>query len=204
MILFMSDRATRAEYRLPGAFIRDLEFLLVQYPQGISEYDLLQALREQGYFSFMSERPVPPMALFQSHFLLFHALYRLQKEYLQKQSSLLEVSPLNIQLRDYQPGEAGLSLTDPVRDYYLDLSNLDNMTEAGVDDLIQAFWQDFERRDDRATALAELGLSDPVDEVTIRQAYRRLAMLHHPDRGGAARRLQIINAAYALLCKSRS
>lgn len=200
----MSDQATRTEYRLPDGFIHDLEFLVEHYPQGISEYDLLQALKEKGYFSFMSERPAPPMALFQAHFLLFHALYRLQKEYLQKQSSFLEVSPLNIQLREYQSGEAGLSLTDPVRDYYLDLSNLDNMTEAGVDDLIRAFWQDFECADDRATALAELGLCDPVDEVTIRQAYRRLAMLHHPDRGGEARQLQIVNAAYASLCKSRS
>ncbi len=200
----MSEQVSKAEYRLPTDFIHNLENLLEQHPQGISEYDLLQALKERGYFSFLSERPAPPMALFQAHFLLFHALYRLQEVYLHKQSSLFEVSPLNIQLREYRPGETGLSQTDPVRDYYLDLSNLDNMTEAGVDDLIQAFWRDFERFDDRAAALAELGLSDPVDEVSIRQAYRRLAMLHHPDRGGEARRLQIINAAYASLCKSRS
>jgi len=51
----------------------------------------------------------------------------------------------------------------------------------------------------RALALAALGLQDPVDRAAIKQQYRRLAMRHHPDRGGDGLRLRDINAAWAVL-----
>jgi curved DNA-binding protein CbpA len=38
-----------------------------------------------------------------------------------------------------------------------------------------------------------------VDDATIKRRYRRLAMRHHPDRGGDGVRLREINAALATL-----
>ncbi len=68
-------------------------------------------------------------------------------------------------------------------------------------DLVGAFWARLGRRERRAEALAQLGLADPVDDDTVKRAYRRLAMEHHPDRGGDKERLQAINAAARLLLK---
>ncbi|MDZ7804590.1 DNA-J related domain-containing protein [Thiohalophilus sp.] len=198
----MSRQADQSR-SLPDSFYQDIEQLLAQHPRGMDEYTLLQALKEQGYFSFSKVRPAPPLELFQMHFLLMHGLYRLQRELLQRQQAIIEISALKIRMWPWQSGEYALTETDPLRDYYLDMGNLQTMTEADVNQLLDAFWREFVRFDGRAEALAELGLSDPVDDEVIKQTYRRLAMQHHPDRGGEAWRLQAINAAYEMLCKSR-
>ena len=49
---------------------------------------------------------------------------------------------------------------------------------------------------------AVLGVSDQADEKEIKKAYRRLALLYHPDRNreaGAVERFKEINEAYAVL-----
>jgi len=107
-------------------------------------------------------------------------------------------------LRGYQSGEAALTVSQAdLATYYLDMENLDNTSRVGVDALLDAFWREYARFGNRKAALAELELTDPVDELTIKQTYRRLAMIHHPDRGGEATRLQAINAAYEYLRKPR-
>lgn len=47
-----------------------------------------------------------------------------------------------------------------------------------------------------------LGLDSSASEDQIRQAYKRLAMQHHPDRGGDAARFQEIQEAYSTLTDS--
>ena len=49
--------------------------------------------------------------------------------------------------------------------------------------------------DERQAALTVLGLQDPVENTDIKMAYRRLAMAHHPDRGGDEETLKEINLA---------
>lgn len=200
----MPDHYDNVDDRLPKVFYRDLELLLKHHHEGISEHDLLKKLQTQGYFGFLSNRPATPDALYMAHFLLFHALYRLQKNYYLEKKGIIDIGPLNICLRGYQPGEAMLTVSsDNLAAYYLDMANLDNISSEDVEALLAAFWREYVRFDNRKAALAELGLADPVDELTIKQTYRRLAMHHHPDRGGEVARLQAINAAYEHLCKSR-
>ena len=195
----MTAGDTNSEGDLPESFYTDIHELLQQYPDGISEYELLQRLKEQGYFAFATTTPASPLVLFRMHFLLFHALYRLQLRGFEQGSEILRISPLNIRLCGYHAGETAITERDPLREYYLDLDNLADTSKTGVNELLDAFWRDFARHNGRAAALAELGLCDPVDEHTIKQAYRRLAMEHHPDRGGDRLRLQAINSAYATL-----
>ena len=49
-----------------------------------------------------------------------------------------------------------------------------------------------------------LGIARGADPADIRAAYRRLALVHHPDHGGSARHMAAINRAYAALRSARS
>lgn len=162
---------------------------------GLTEYELLKELA--GVEPFFAS-PGDNLALFRQHFLLFHCLYRLQAELQQAESASLNLSPLSITLRPYQPGEGRqLSHPDPLRSYYLDISHLYATSPADVEDLLGQFWSRLAERDTRSEALKILGLCDPIDDESIKQRYRRLVMAHHPDRGGDVARLQLINAAMA-------
>jgi curved DNA-binding protein CbpA len=52
---------------------------------------------------------------------------------------------------------------------------------------------------DKKTALSILELDDPSDLKEIKGQYRKLAMRHHPDRGGSKEKLQAINGAMKTL-----
>lgn len=190
---------TPASTLFPDGLAGAVRQLLEQSPQGISEYELLSALRDQGFFDFLLPAPALPEQLFRAHFMLYHLLYRLRDELLTSRQAILQIEVLKIQLLPYQAVTEALSSVDHLRSYYLDLNNLEQTDAAQVYDMIAGFWRRLGKTDQRDAALAELGLQDPVDDATIRQAYRRMVMQHHPDRGGADERLQAINAALAAL-----
>ena len=183
---------------LPEAFLLALEVELENNSQGISEYDLIQSLRPQGFFDFLSS-PAMPHELFRAHFILFHALYLLRDRFLADKCYLLNIDTLKIHLLPYIEGEKDLQEADKLRDYYLDFNNLETTSEDDIYDMLASFWNNLNKIENREEALAELGLEDPVDDKTIKQEYRRLAMQHHPDRGGDNEKLQKINEAITLL-----
>ena len=119
--------------------------------------------------------------------------------FLDKKEYLLDINTLKIQLLSYSEGNKDLQKEDKLRTYYLDFNNLENTSEDDVYDMLASFWNKVNHYDNREEALAELGLKDPVDDITIKKEYRRLAMQHHPDRGGDTDKLQKINDALALL-----
>jgi hypothetical protein len=190
---------TDSEPVLDDAFLNTVARLLHQYPAGLSEHQLLRLLKDADCLPFLGASPWEPHALFCAHFLLFHALYRLRDRLWQSREGHIDIGPLNIRWQPYRAGEGALGRPDTLREYYLDLVNLQQTSARDVDELLAAFWRRFQRQDQRAGALQELGLADPVDDVTIKRTYRRLAMRHHPDRGGDTGRLQAINAAVRLL-----
>ncbi len=185
-----------------------LLILLRTHPTGLSEYDLFAALFEMGDSRFDISQLRDTFPLFCAHFRLFNALYRLRDRLWEQQSGLLEISPLLVILRPYnvqQSEKNRLSGVDALRDYYLDSAQLEQTTALEVEQMLNKFWARLNGSERRRQALEVLGLSDPVgavlDVVTIKQHYRRLAMEHHPDRGGDTSRLQMINAAMAVLSK---
>ena len=175
-----------------------LQTELENHPDGISEFDLMQLLKAQGYFDFLST-PALPHELFRAHFILFHTLYLLRDSLLEQNIFNLEIEPLAIRLIPYQQGEKHLQHVDHLRTYYLDLSNLEDTSEDDVYDMLASFWNKFNNIENRDAALAELGLQDPVDDKMIKLAYRRLAMEHHPDRGGDNEKLQKLNDSIKIL-----
>jgi DNA-J related protein/DnaJ domain len=177
--------------------------VLRAHSAGISEYALIKALEKNGESIFDSNCLRDNLSLFQTHFFLFHHLYQLREDLWRKREARLDISPLCIQLLPINDTpDTVLGEHDPLRDYYLQLGNLEDTNVDDVDTLLGQFWQRFVHGDHRQSALAELELQDPVDWTTIKTQHRRLAMQHHPDRGGDEQRLQAINAAMDVLARS--
>jgi len=172
---------------------------LSRHPQGLSEYQLIQHIRSTGYLQFQNIQLWNHLSLFQTHFILFNALYHLKDQLWRAKSGALDICPVNIILLPYQSGTASITEHDPLRSYYLDLNNLEKTNEQDVTELLQRFWSKLEGNEQRQTALSVLELQDPVDYTAIKKQHRRLAMRHHPDRGGDNYRLQAINAAMKVL-----
>lgn len=174
--------------------------LLEQFPDGISEYELFNRLSALNFPDYHETARRTSLGLFRAHFALFHALYGLRDRLWDARRAHLEIGAMCIRLAAYTTQSSAVpGRTDPLRAYYLDARHLQDATAADVEQLLGRFWRRFGSGDHREQALGVLGLNDPVDDVTIKQTYRRLAMQHHPDRGGNEQRLQEINAAVTSL-----
>lgn len=188
----------------PEELEEDLLVRLRDHPGGISEFELLQSLRA-------ADHPVTrdtgggkaDHRLFQAHFRLFHLLYRLRDRCHAELRARLEITPLCIRLHPYRAGGSALpDHSDPLRDYYLDLGNLRDTSAADVDDMLGRFWVRMQGLEQRSEALRVLGLEADAGYEQARERYRRLAMEHHPDRGGDTHRLQELNAAMEALARA--
>ena len=186
------------------ALMQRLQAILAQHPLGISEYDILCQLRDSGHPAIPDGLFGNQHILFQAHFIVFHALHRLDRERRQAGEGGIDINPVKIRLLGATSGEAEQMLADhdPLQAYYLNLDNLRDTGPEEVDLMLNRFWELYLRGDERRAALLTLGLQDPVDEADIKQAYRRLAATHHPDRGGDTRVFQEINAAMRVLEKT--
>ncbi len=175
--------------------------LLQAAPEGLAEYALIQQLKSRRSGHLPNLPLTDKLVLFRTHFLLFNALYRLRDRLWQAQTHLLEISPLCIRLLPYQPGSSALSERDELRDYYLDMSQLRDTDERDVERLLTSFWTRMHGGDEKQAALELFELSNErtLDLPRIKQRYRQMVSLHHPDRGGSTERLQSINLAMEIL-----
>jgi len=185
-----------------------------------SLYQLVKWLQQPEQAIFNSDALKDSLLLFRCNFLIMHCLYQLRIQWLSDGTGELEISALSIGLKPLRPSQQRLTgehhspeqnhqdrktqpldHADPLQAYYLDLSNLSTSREQ-VEQLLQQFWKrmsrpDYSRYQDDDLALLEL--SPPVSAADIRQQYRRLAMQHHPDRGGDSVRFRQISAAFQRL-----
>ena len=174
--------------------------ILAEYPQGLSEFELLKKLQETEQEAFPENLFKNSHAMFQAHFLLFHALYRLDDELRHSTGQGVEINVLRIRLQPGQISDSGLpSSIDPLRDYYLDLNNLKMTSAEEVEKLLGQFWVRYFANERRSEALAVLGVADPVSDAEITRCYRRMAMDLHPDRGGGNVCFQQLQDAIAVL-----
>ncbi|GLZ88406.1 hypothetical protein Pres01_44570 [Metapseudomonas resinovorans] len=179
-----------------------LHELLCGAPEGLSEYQLIQALKARHSTHIPHLELTDKLVLFRTHFLVFNALYRLRDQLNGEGTVQLAISPLCVQLLPHTPGTAALSELDPLREYYLDLSNLRDTTEKDVEKLLASFWTRMQGSEEKLAALELFGLhsgSQPLSLAVIKQRYRQLVSQHHPDRGGSTSRLQSINKAMEIL-----
>lgn len=178
--------------------------LLESAVEPCSEYELIQQLNDRGWT--LPTKADDTLQIFNSHFLVFNALYQLQTEYWQHQR-FLQISALAVVLHDKAVSEESsqqlseFSADQALREYYLDWSNLELVTEDSVSDLLDQFWQRFVKAEDEVKALGVLALEPPITFLEVKQRYRSLAMLHHPDRGGDVEQFQLLNWAFGVMQK---
>jgi len=178
--------------------IRDL---LLAATGAMSEYQLIEALAD-GEPGFPREDDGSRLSLFRKHFVVMNALYQLQGE-LVNEGIYLSISPLAIRLEPLS--DLGLSTLPSdeamaeLRNYYLDWGNYAKTGAAEVESMLNRFWQRYLAIDKRVEALQTLGLAADASWETVKQAYRRHAAAHHPDKGGDAARFRAIREAYEVL-----
>ena len=187
----------------PLTQLRDAtEAILRTTPDGLTELALIRAL-QQPPWSVLGEIDFrTPAAIYPAHFLLFHTLYRWRCELSEAGEETLEINALCIRLRSVTDARRSeLGQADPLQAFYLDLDNYALETDT-IDRMIDDFWQGIQRPADTelAAACQRLDIACPPESLqTARSSFRRLAMRHHPDRGGSTGALQQLNEAIAVV-----
>lgn len=172
---------------------------LMSSARSISEYDLMQECLAAKLLQF--DGLAYERQLFCRHFLLFHALYVLRDQWVELAEADVIISVLAIGRVTTERRTHALGRPDKLRDYYLNLENFFGTDAAEVRRLLNGFWSAFAGGDKRDDALSTLQLCDPVSKEQIRNAYRKLAMRHHPDRGGDTEQFKTLQAAACYLLR---
>lgn len=190
---------------LPAGFDHFVLSCLADAPGGIDEFSLIKALAERFPDTLFG---VPgalrdPLLLFQTHFLLFHALYCLSDR-LADQSLELQVHALSIRMLPRplaNPLGSQVREPDPLRSYYLDWDQWLTTQGEDVERLLNGFRQGSAAgsQQEVTAALVMFELKEPVDARRIKQRYRELMSRHHPDRGGSTETVQDVNEALLIL-----
>jgi len=164
------------------------------------------------------------LELFQKHFLLFRRLWQFDDELRTTTGERLWIRGIRVTLLGAPaPGQCGwldletgnycgkpgpglcvdhsrpLPEANTTKSYYLDATNLEGMTEQGVEDLMKGFFHWWGRRE----ALETLGLPIDADDGAVKARWRQLSLEHHPDRGGDSAEFQRLSAAVAALRQGR-
>lgn len=191
-----------ADQLLPPDFDEAVLAVLRTHSTGIDEYRLIGLLAERFPESLFATPGAlrDPLRLFQVHFLLFHALYRLSDR-LAECGQQLRIHALGIVLEARRESGPGLCEPDPLRSYYLDWQQWATTHREDVERLLSQFRGMPAAISDqtRGQALALFELPDPTCPRAIKRRYRELVSRHHPDRGGDTATLQEINEALLIL-----
>ncbi|PKM29051.1 MAG: molecular chaperone DnaJ [Gammaproteobacteria bacterium HGW-Gammaproteobacteria-11] len=194
--------AIQADDVLPDNFDEVVLDCLRDHPEGLDEFRLIRHLAALFPDSLFAREGAlrDSLLLFQTHFLLFHALYRLSDRLTEKGLEL-HVHTLSIRLRPRVPGMAALQLTDPLRSYYLDWDQWASTHVEDVERLLGGFVRGAGAVDqtELQAALQRFGLQPPVTRAEIKRRYRQLVSAAHPDRGGDTAVVQELNAALLIL-----
>ncbi|WP_100641898.1 DNA-J related domain-containing protein [Alteromonas facilis] len=174
------------------ALLDALDLLRPELRAGISEYELLQRLKAAPFHLFTGQELRQTLDMFRCHFILFNSLYLMRDTWISQGVGVLNIHTLQIQLMPFTQQPDGVVPNDPLREYYLDWSQLQQTQEDDVDALLEQFWQQFSgspvcvSQDVVNDALQTLGLDDNAieDASQLKRHYKQLLHQHHPDKGG--------------------
>ena len=169
-----------------------LQDILLNQRDGLSEYELFNQLTSPPYQLFSAEALRDPLSLFQSHFILFNALYQVQGTWLENKTGILQIHCSCIRLNPWEAGKNGLLEQDKLRAYYLDWTNLSDTDQLQVEALLDSFWLAFAGMPSQAKnnnmplqqALDLLELPPSYTPKQLKLQYRKMLHQYHPDKGG--------------------
>jgi|TARA_R110000868_G_scaffold217607_1_gene467732 hypothetical protein len=184
-----------------------LHDILLTNSDGLSEYELFQRLKSPPFELFTTEALQDPLSLFQSHFILFNALYQLRDTWLQNKTGLLQIQCSCIRRTPWEAGQDGVVTQDKLRAYYLDWRNLSDTDQTQVEAMLDSFWLAFSGMPNQVEdnnmplqqALDLLKLITPFSSQQLKQQYRKMLHIHHPDKGGNNGQTQQLHNAYERL-----
>ena len=207
--------------------IDSLSVMQPTFREGISEFALIQVLKQPPYKVFDSHALSDPLVLFKTHFVLFHALYTLQGKWRQQAVGELDIHTTNIILRPCIPSSSRswahtpsatceITSPDPLARYYLDWQNFETTQKADVNALLDDFWSRMSvnqqpplSEKQRHHAYHVLGIVELADNEggshkhlapeTLKRYYRKALAKAHPDKGGSVERAQAVIQAYRWL-----
>lgn len=133
-----------------------------------------------------------------------NALYKLQDCYWEEGRARLHISATRIYLKKCTDGDTSIhpsadNSNAKLKEYYLEWSNLIEMSQQSVEQLLDEFWIKYYAVDKRSDALKLLGLSTQANHKEIKTKFKNLAAKHHPDKGGDADTFIQIRKAYEIL-----
>jgi len=187
-------KQTNLDRRLLGA----IDELLTEFKEGLSEYDLITLLDQRHTHIYPKPDLSDPLLLFQHHFFLRHSLYVLQNELSQLNQWMLDITAVKITKRIAfeTTNDPQITLADPLRAYYLDLSNLNKESQQSVQSMLKGFWVSMAKYQHKPEALAALGLTGNESAIGQKKQYKALVQQHHPDKGGSEEEFKKIQTAW--------
>jgi hypothetical protein len=203
-----------------------LQSQLAIFEKGISEYALLTLLKEPPDAIFSGLALHDSLVLFQTHFILFHTLYKLKNEWHASGIGDLDIVTTNIKLNPLvNKRKNSIDDPDPLAQYYLQWHNLTSADQTEVDDLLASFWvkmsackiiPQFHANDIQAaidTLELDFNINSVINSANTPYAARKLSIVHikaqyrklqhicHPDKGGSVEKAQLVSQAYEMLCQ---
>lgn len=177
------------------------------FESGVSEYSLIAKLQRPPFSLFDKAALRDPLILFQTHFVVFHALYQVRDRWRERSVGELAIHTLRIELTAPLGDTSLPEETDPLRSYYLNWDNFNDTGKDDVDALLNEFWQRVGggftavSQNEIDNAKHELGLDKdtPLDLTGVKRQYRKLVHVHHPDKGGDEGKAKRLVHAFSLL-----
>lgn len=184
-----------------------LETELLSETEPMREHELIQRLQGAPYELFDEQALSGSLQLFQTHFILFNALYRLREKWRQEKLFELSIHTLAIVKKPYEEYEEALVSKDVLADYYLNWEHFESTRANDVDDLLNSFWNRVQgirqppaqAELDKAMQVMEFEESEVTDKGNLKRRYRQLLHRHHPDKGGSKQQVQEVKWAYTIL-----
>lgn len=192
----------------------------------ISEFEIVTKFKSAPYHFFNDQVMVDSLTLFQTHFVIFNALYRLRDIGLEHNQYDIDIISSRISYISFSssPSLSGQKLDkqntqvqaspneqqaiEKLRSYYLDWDNFEQTTQANVNDLIDSFWKTMFSQSsiqlsegNLTKSLSILELDALPTKASLKRQYIKLCNTHHPDKGGNNQIFQNINLAYNYIKK---
>lgn len=174
----------------------------------LSEFELIKRLQQQPYNLFKSNVFNDELSLFQTHFVIHNALYRLRDLGLASGSYDIDTLTTQFKLLAINSNDS-TELTEQrrpevikLREYYLDWDNFSKTDKDDVQDLLASFWRSYanfdlqQNRQVLQQALVDMGFEKLPSRQELKLKYKQLSNSYHPDKGGSAKEFNSLQHAY--------